>query len=62
MKFRPKVSIKKVFVAHRNSVENGHRFTFTQMIVSCFLLARYLYQMKFYPKSIKKVLLHIAVL
>jgi hypothetical protein len=58
MKFHPKVfSVKKVFVAHRNSVENRHRFTFTFIVSSSKV-----YQMKFLPKVLRKFLLHIAVL
>jgi len=55
-----KVSIKKVFVACRSSVENRYRFTFTNY--SLLLPFSKVYQMKFHPKVLGKFLLHIAVL
>ena len=52
IKFHPK-SVEKDFVAHRSSVENCHRFTFT----SCPLLlsSSKVYRMKFHLTSVEKV-------
>ena len=55
MKFHPKVSIKKVFVAYRYSVENYYRFTLE-------FSSSKAYQMKFHPRVLRKFLLYIAIL